>query len=160
MSQLTFSILRHCSWSRLAIYCIPIDLIVFLTTFLWVQCFLLPYKDFSLNIMLWPCLHLSQTRMTGQISAIPHPPLGVYKSHCKCYFVSGGEFCYLQQLDRVTREAYLVPTWWKWWMLPFFYVLFGQRSFSEDRRISVKRRYLLNWKNKLTTLCRFWGAFS
>lgn len=40
--------------------------------------------------MLRPCLHISQTTMTGELS--PHPPLGVCNSHCKCYFVAGAEF--------------------------------------------------------------------
>lgn len=103
----------------------------FLTTFLWVLCFPLPYKDLSFNIMLWSCLHLSQTTMTEELSTIPHPPLGVYNSHCKCYFVSGGKFCYLllnNSWVELTRGAYFVSTWWEWWMLPFFYVPFGQKG--------------------------------
>lgn len=132
---------------------------LFLTTFLWVQCFPLPYKDLSLNIMLWPCLHLSQTTMTGQISTIPHPPLGVCNSHCKCYFVSGGEFCYLLPNNswvELTREAYLVSTLWKWWMLPFFYVLFGQRRtwfhWIQRKLCYETVFFFFKSKNKLTTL--------
>lgn len=42
----------------------------------------------------------------------PHPPLGVYNSHCKCYFVSGVKFVTLSraQLARVNRESILCLT--------------------------------------------------
>lgn len=119
---LTYSIQWHCSWRQLAISCLEFPF--FSTIFLWVQSFSLDHIGWRTLFCVDVCIYFpnnewaDRSYTTSFPGCLQLPPQMIFCFRWWIFFPPPNIWVEL------ISDTYVIcqSMWWKWWILPFFYV--------------------------------------